>query len=291
MYPHATTHSRPAWLGPWATAAGRLRTLGGLVLALALAAMLAPAPARADDPKARQIMQAVNDRDEGDKMRSQLEMVLIDKGGNKRIRKIQSFSKNKGVDKQSIMFFTEPADVQGTGFLTYDYDESGKDDDQWLYLPALRKSKRIAAGDKSGSFMGSDFNYSDMVAPDLADFDLKLMKETKVDEVMTWQIESVPRSTEIAEETGYSKSIVWVRQDNHVVIRGLRWVHKSNRRKYFQVKDLKQIDGIWVATELQMVTKEGNKTVHATVLNISDVQFNQPLSDADFTVRRLERGL
>ena len=60
------------------------------------------------------------------------------------------------------MFFLSPADVKDTGFLTYDYDEEGRDDDQWLYLPALKKTKRIASGDKSGSFMGSDFTYADM---------------------------------------------------------------------------------------------------------------------------------
>ena len=108
----------------------------------------------ADDPKAREIMEKVDARDDGDKMTSDMNMILIDKRGNERKRHLRSFSRDVGEDKQRLMFFKSPADVKDTGFLTYDYDDADKDDDQWLYLPALRKTKRIASDDKSGSFMG-----------------------------------------------------------------------------------------------------------------------------------------
>jgi len=267
---------------PWAV-------LGAALALLALAIIAAPA-ARADGHKAREIMQKVNDRDDGDNRTSDMEMILIDRRKNRRVRKIRSFSKDRGKDTLTIMFFLSPADVKNTGFLTFDYGESGKDDDQWLYLPALRKTKRIASSDKSGSFMGSDFNFSDMTDLDLEDYDFTLMKETEVNGKMTWQIQSVPRSKEVAEETGYKKSILWVRQDNYMLIRAISWVNKSRKLKYFQVKKLEQIDGIWVATELQMVTKEGKKTTHATIIRISNVKFNQPLKESRFTVRQLEKG-
>ena len=105
-------------------------------------------------------MEKVNARDVGERSISEMEMILIDKKGNKRVRKLKTYGLEQGKDSKSLMFFISPADVKNTGFLTYDYDESGKDDDQWLYLPALRKTKRIASGDKSGSFMGSDLNLS-----------------------------------------------------------------------------------------------------------------------------------
>ncbi len=247
-------------------------------------------PVLADDPKARAIMEQVNARDDGDNSVADLEMTLIDKRKNKRSRKLRSYRKDQGKDTLSLMFFLSPADVKNTGFLTYDYDESGKDDDQWLYLPALRKTKRIASDDKSGSFMGSDFNFSDMTERDLNDYDFTLMKEVDVKGVKTWQIKSVPRSKEIAEETGYSKSIIWVRQDVKMVIRGVSWVNKSRRLKYFEVKKLEKIDGIWVNTEFQMKTKEGKRTVHATVLRQLNTKFNQNLGKSMFTVRQLEKG-
>lgn len=246
--------------------------------------------ARADDPKAREIMRKVNNRDDGDNLINDLEMILIDKSGNQRLRQIKGYSKDKGKDTLSISFFLSPADVKDTGFLTYDYDESGKDDDQWLYLPALRKTKRIASSDKSGSFMGSDFNYSDMTEPDLEDYDYTLKREVDVDGHKTWEIEAVPRSDKIADETGYSKGVAWVRHDNLVIIRAVRWVYKSNRMKFMQIAKLEQIDGIWTPLEMRMDTREGRDVVHSTVLKFSNVKYNQSLTEDFFSVRKLEKG-
>jgi hypothetical protein len=270
---------------------GLLRAGLAALAALLVALPTLPAVARADDAKAREIMRKVNDRDDGDNQTSEIKMVLIDSRNNRRERELRSFRKDRGADTLTIMFFEAPADVKGTGFLTYDYAETGKDDDQWLFLPALRKSKRIASSDKSGSFMGSDFNYADMTEPDLEDYDFTLVKEEDVDGHKTWQIQSVPRNEAVKDETGYEKSIVWVRQDNYVVLRGVRWVYKSPRLKFMKVNKLERIDGIWVASELQMVTREGNATVHATVLQFNNVRFNQKLSEDFFTVRQLEKGL
>ena len=240
----------------------------------------------------REIMEKVNARDTGDRSITEMEMILIDKKGNKRVRKLKTFGLEKGKDSLSLMFFLSPADVRNTGFLTFDYDESGKDDDQWLFLPALRKTKRIAAGDKSGSFMGSDLNYSDMTSPDLNLYEYTLMKETKVKGQKVWQIKSVPKTKAEAEKSGYSKSVVFIRQDNYVMIRGVRWVYKKKRNKYLDVRKLEKIDGIWVSTELHVTTKSGKKTLHKTILKQKNVHFNQDEVNEDlFSIRRLEKGL
>ena len=240
----------------------------------------------------REIMEKVNARDTGDRSITEMEMILIDKKGNKRVRKLKTFGLEKGKDSLSLMFFLSPADVRNTGFLTFDYDESGKNDDQWLFLPALRKTKRIAAGDKSGSFMGSDLNYSDMTSPDLNLYEYTLMKETEVKGQKVWQIKSVPKTKAEAEKSGYSKSVVFIRQDNYVMIRGVRWVHKKKRNKYLDVRKLEKIDGIWVSTELHVTTKSGKKTLHKTILKQKNVHFNQDEVNEDlFSIRRLEKGL
>jgi hypothetical protein len=244
-----------------------------------------------DPPGARDIMQAVEDRDEGEDRCQDMEMVLIDKYGNQRIREIRAFARDEGEDTQSLMFFLSPADVKETGFLTYDYDGADKDDDQWLYLPALRKTKRIASDDKSGSFMGSDFNYSDMTDRELERYDYTLMDETEVDGVPVWQIESIPRTKEEIKETGYKKSIIFVRKDNYVIIRSLNWLEKGGKLRYFDVKRLEVIDGIWTPLELHMTTKKNRKTLHKTILRMSDVKYNQGLEKDLFTLRQLERGL
>ncbi len=257
----------------------------------ALLVSLAGAATAADDPKARQIMEKVDARDDGDNGISDMEMVLIDRHGNKRTREIRSRMKDIGKDTRSIMFFISPPDVKDTGFLTYDYDDPDRDDDQWLYLPALRKTKRIASSDKSGSFMGSDFNYSDMTSRDLTEYDFSLLKEDEVEGRKVWLIQAVPRTRKVIDETGYSKSVLFVRQDNYVVVRSVNWVSDSDRLKYFDVKKLELIDNVWVATEIHMTTKQGKNTLHKTVLTFRNVKFNQKHDPDLFTVRRLEKGL
>ncbi|MBW2560599.1 MAG: outer membrane lipoprotein-sorting protein [Deltaproteobacteria bacterium] len=248
----------------------------------------------ADDPEARAIMEKVEARDDGDNQVFDMGMVLIDKKGQERVRKIHAFSKDKGEDVLKLMFFQHPADVKDTAFLTYDYDDPDKDDDQWLYLPALRKTKRIASTDKSGSFMGSDLTYSDMTSRNLEDYDYTFYekgREKDVKGIKTWVIWATPRSKDVVEETGYEKSLLFVRQDNFFVIRALHWVRDGGYLKYMDVKKLDRIDGIWVSTEMHVTKKKGKDTVHKTILKLSDVQFNQDLEFDLFTIRRMEKGL
>ena len=240
---------------------------------------------------AREIMQAVDDRDDGNNRVADMKMVLIDKNGDTRVRDIRSYDKDKGEDKQRIMFFLSPADVEDTAFLTYDYDAYEKDDDQWLYLPALRKTKRIASSDKSGSFMGSDFNYADMTRKNLDAYDFKILKEDEVRGDKVWLIEALPKTREEIEETGYSKSVLFVRQDNFVVVRAVHWVNEGNKLKYLDVGRLEQIDGVWTILDMSMTTKKGKATLHKTELSFDNVKYNQELDEQMFTIRRLEKGL
>jgi len=258
-----------------------------VALTLALAAGLASA---ADDPKAREIMEKVDARDDGDYSTQEMEMILIDKRSNQRVRKLQSFGRDVGEDKESIMFFLSPADVEDTGFLTYDYDDPEKDDDQWLYLPALSRTKRIASSDKSGSFMGSDFSYADMTERPLDHYEYELMGEGEVDGHAVWQIQSIPITEREKDETGYTKQVSFVRQDNYVVVRSVSWVKKGNRLKYFDVKKLEQIDGIWIPTEMHMTTRKGKQILHKTVLHARNVKFGQDIPDDYFSTRQLEKG-
>lgn len=258
-----------------------------------LAAMLAlpfSAPAE-DDPEARSIMQKVEDREDGDNQENDMLMVLIDKNGDERVRKIHTFTKDFGEDTYKMMFFLHPPDVKDTGFLTYDYDDPDKDDDQWLYLPALRKTKRIATDDKSSSFMGSDLNYSDMTSRDLEDYDFTLVKEMEDRGHPVWLIQALPRSEEVIDETGYEKSLVFVRKDNYYVVRAVHWVRDGGYLKYVDVKTLEQIDGIWVATETHVAKKKGKVTEHETVLKLTNVVFKEEMDEDIFTVRRLEKGM
>ncbi len=265
-----------------------------LVMAAVTLLLAIPAVCLADNLEARAIMEKVDARDDGDNRTADMQMILIDKKGKKRVRKISVFSKDKDADALSLMFFQHPADVKDTAFLTFDYDDSDKDDDQWLYLPALKKTKRIATSDKSGSFMGSDLNYSDMTSLNLEDYDFSFYekgKEKVVDAKKTWVIWALPRSKGVVKETGYEKALLFVRQDNHYVIRILSWVAGGRQLKYFDVKKLEKIDGIWIATEMHVTRKKGKQMVHKTILTLDKVLFNQDLDEEMFNLRRMEKGL
>ena len=266
------------------------KTIRWLFTGLVFSAVCVPV-ALAEDPQARAIMEKVDARDDGDSQTANMEMILIDKRGSQRVRRIATFRKDKGPDTYLLMFFIHPADVKDTSFLTWDYDDPDRDDDQWLYLPALRKTKRIASSDKSGSFMGSDLNYSDMTDRNLADYDFFLKKEIEVKGVKAWLIESIPRSKKVIKETGYTKSLLIVRQDNYFVIRAVHWIRDGGYIKYIDVKSLAQIGGIWVAIEMHVTKKKGKQLAHKTILKWDNVKFNQDLSLDLFTIRRMEKGL
>jgi len=261
-----------------------------LLFLLGVGASLLTTQALADDPTARAIMEKVDARDEGDTLEQDMLMILIDKNGNQRTRDLKSYAKDFGVDNHRTIFFKSPADVKNTAFLTYDYDDGARDDDQWLYLPALKKVKRIPSTDKSSSFMGSDFSYFDMTDRDLEDYDFKLLKETEVRGHPAWMIESTPRNQAIIDESGYEKTIAIVRKDNHVVVRAINFM-TNGKKKYLDIKQLRQENGIWLIDEMTMTTKKGKRTLHKTILTFSNVTLNGVIKDNVFTTRRLEKGL
>ena len=110
----------------------------------------------------RDIMVKVDERPDGDEQRSVMKMTLINRRGKTRERSLLMYTKDYGKDSKSLMYFQSPGDVKGTGFLAWDYDYPKKDDDQWLYLPALKKSRRISSSSRNDYFMGTDFTYDDM---------------------------------------------------------------------------------------------------------------------------------
>jgi len=261
-----------------------------LLLGLTLGLSLITTNLLADDAKARGIMEKVDARDDGKTLEQDMTMVLIDKNGNKRTRNLHTYGKDFGADEHRIMFFKSPADVKNTSFLTYDYDNASKDDDQWLYLPALKKVKRIPSSDKSSSFMGSDFSYFDMTDRNLEDFDFKLLKETKVRGHDAWMIEATPRNKKVIKESGYSKTIAIVRKDNYVVVRAINYM-RNGKKKYLDIQKLHKQRGIWLPDVMTMTTKKGKSTVHKTVLKFSHIKLNKAINNTMFTTRRLEKGL
>jgi hypothetical protein len=134
----------------------------GVVLLAVLLALVLGSFAQAANLTGRDIMVRVDNRDDGETQKAKMTMTLINKVGDKRIRKVVSYRKDYGKDSKAMMIFASPGDVRGTGYLSWEYDDQNKDDDRWLYLPALRKIRRISGSSNSDYFMGTDFTYDDM---------------------------------------------------------------------------------------------------------------------------------
>jgi hypothetical protein len=253
-------------------------------------------PMSAVSQTAEEIITKMDRLDDGDTAISESVMILIDNKQQQRVRQLKSFRKDYGEDSKSIMFFITPADVRNTAFLTYDWDDESRDDDSWLYLPALRKPKRIASNDKSGSFMGSDFTYSDVNGVQIEDWDYKFAKkkEEKVDGFDTWVIEGRPKKSkkdDVIKRTGYLKTKTWIRKDIFMTVKAQLWVKQGKKIKYLKVKDISKVNGIWTAHEVQMTTTKRRRIEHSSILRTTKITYNVDLQDDVFTIARMERGL
>ena len=162
------------------------------------AAMLFAYPAYSAEPSGLEIMQRVDARDDGDDLMQQMKQRLIDRRGDVREREMASFRKDYGKDSKSITYFLEPSNVRDTALLTWDYDGVEKDDDQWLYLPALKKVRRISASDRGDYFMGTDFTFEDIKqVPELEDYNWSLIGSDMLDGHDVWIVEGKPKTDEL----------------------------------------------------------------------------------------------
>ncbi|MCP4605780.1 MAG: outer membrane lipoprotein-sorting protein [Proteobacteria bacterium] len=265
-------------------------------LAVAVAATLLTFNARALDPNtkdARKVIQAMEDKESGDKVVSRVSMVLIDSSGRKRERVLRSRSLDFDAGTKMLMLFESPADMRNTGLLSFDYEDAAKNDDQWLYLPSLRKSTRISTSDKSGSFLGTDITYADMTQRNIDAYEYKMLKDSiKVGNEDCWLIEAKPLTEKERAETGYLKTQTWVSKQKLVPLQAKMWIKEGRKLKYIKFDEIKKIDGIWTTHKLSVRTMKNNKVESTTVMKYLIIKYNDAsVKDTDFTERRLEQGL
>lgn len=271
--------------------------LSSKLLAFAVAAIssLSLQLVQAQDFTAYDVMKQVDDRYNGDSSIGEYTMVLIDRRERQRVRNLKIYSKDFGENNKALSLFESPADIRGTAYLNFDWQNEDRDDDSWLFLPALQRVKRIASSDTSDSFLGSDFTYADINGYELDWYDYSFVSESdSVDGNEVWVIQAVPKPEfkEKAEDaTGYSKMQSWIRKDNFVQVRGQVWELRGNKIKYFNSSDIELIDDIWTTKRLQVITTRNGRQEHASVLQINSIQYNVAVDDAAFTTEYMQRGL
>lgn len=236
---------------------------------------------------ARQIMEKSREATLIDGLESISTLRIIDKRGRERIRKTAMASKSypDGTEKR-IVHFLSPADIKGTGMLIFDY--KNKDDAMWIYLPAIRKTRRIISKEKSTSFMGSEFSKADMSAPNLDDFTFEINGETTVDNFPCYEIELKPKTEKIADDYGFFKKVMTIDKENFVFRKALYYNNFDELTKILVIKKIKLLDKEkqkYMATNMVMENKENGRR---SVMIIDNMQYNPKVKEEYFTIRYLE---
>lgn len=209
-------------------------------------------------------------------------MILIDNNGKKQTRTVRHYSKEIEVDTyRNLIVFSSPSDIKGTALLTWQHKV--RDDDQWLYLPALGKMQRIAKGGKKNYFMGTDFTYEDLQTEELDDYIYTLLKEEVCDEGRCYVIEAKPVDEKRKRQSGYGKRLLWVTKDRYTTTkiefydRRLKFIKTQLNRDWAKVGDM-----MWRA---QKSLVDNHKTKHKTLVGTINRKINHEVDDQTFTER------
>lgn len=237
----------------------------------------------AQELTAREIVNRSLNLPEGDDQTSNLTMTLTNKSGDTRVREIKQFTKKMGDVEKSIMFFIAPADVKNTSFMNWSYT-SDKPDDQWIYLPAIKKTKRISSDSKSDYFMGSDFTYDDLGDRKVEDDTHSLLRKDEIEGVSYYVIESIPKEADYM----YSKTITWINTESFIGLKKEFYDEDEELLKVLSILQVEDIENLLVITHSEMKNVQKN---HSTSMKLSDIKINTGIEDAKFTERIMMRGI
>jgi outer membrane lipoprotein-sorting protein len=221
--------------------------------------------------------------------RSSSQFRLIAKDGRERKRETESVTKLKSgsTDSMRLVTFLVPADVKGTKTLMI--ENSDKDDDIWIYLPALKKVRRLVSSNKKDSFAGTDFSYGDVIGHKVADWSHKLLSDETIDGKTCYVIESKPKSRSVQEASGYSRRKSWIDKESFVLLKGEAYDNGGKLLKRFSGEKVKKVDAKsdkWIP---MLVRAENIQTGHQTIIENIEFKPHVGLSDSLFSSRSLEK--
>jgi uncharacterized protein len=213
----------------------------------------------------------------------ELEMILRNATGkeSRRTLKIATLEiPDESVGDKSLVIFDSPSDIKGTALLSH--ANILDPDDQWLFLPALKRVKRISSANKSGPFVGSEFAFEDFTALELNKYDYRYLREEDIDGLKTDVVERTPRY----ENSGYTRQISWVDQDVYQVRKVEFYDRRGDLLKTLTLNDYRNYDGVWRSQLMQMVNHQTGKS---TDFVYGDYAFDTGLEENDFVKGRLTR--
>ena len=218
-------------------------------------------------------------------MEMTLTLKIYNAKGQERVRQVSTASKQFGEINKTIMKFTAPADVKGISILIYDY--KNKDDDMWIYMPALRKTRRIVSNEKGKSFMGSEFTNADMSKPNMNDFEYKILSSETYNGHSCWKIETTCKNEDIEDENGFSKKIVWIEKGTYLCYKVEFYNFDSELFKIQYLQQYKkQSNGKYFAFYMEMENKQNGRK---SIMTINKFQIGSKLTENTFTPAMLEK--
>lgn len=251
-------------------------------MSLLVLGLLSYSFANAQSLTGKDVMLKAKNREKAETSSYKIEMTLINSRGSKRVREISSYKKDYGEEEKSVMVFLKPADVKGVGYLSISYDKAGKNDDRWLYMPSLKKTRRITGSSSGDDFMGTDFTYDDMSGHEVEDYDYTLQDDAVINGKKCWNVVCVPKV-----KSNYSKYITWVDQASLIPVKAEFYDKQGKLLKVMEVQSLKKIDGFWTVEKIQM---ENIQKKHKTVIETKKIEYNKDVKDELFRVSTLESG-
>ena len=242
------------------------------------------AQAQTPEEKGLEIATEAESRDNGwVDSQANLVMTLRNKVGKESVREIRIRTLEvEGDGDKSLNIFDHPADVKGTAFLSFTHALTP--DEQWLYLPALKRvKKRISSANKSGPFMGSEFAYEDLSSQELAKFAYKFVKDDVIDGENMFVIERTPQY----EHSGYTRQIVWLDKEHYRMFKTEFYDRKNQLLKTLVAGGHKQyLDKFWRPDTMEMVNHVTGKS---TSLKWENYKFSNGFTDRDFDQNTLKR--
>lgn len=214
---------------------------------------------------------------------------LTNKGGQERTRKVYGVTKLEAnpINTMRMTRFLEPGDIKGT--VTLLIEQSDRDDDMWVFLPALKKVRRLVSNNKKESYIGTDFSYGDVIGHKVPEWEHRLVGEDKIDSSAVYIIESIPGSEAVRSNSGYSRRKSWIRKDNFVSVRQEFWDENGDMIKILLANEITHVDLDKNKWQPMTLIAQSLQTGHSTKIVYDTFKVNQGVQNEYFSPRYMER--
>lgn len=257
--------------------------IAALFTAAAMTLLSSTALAQSPQEQGLAISQESKERDLGwTDSTADMKMLLRNKQGQESIREIKMRNMEIADDgDKSLTIFNKPRDVKGTAFLSFSHPVAA--DDQWLYLPALKRVKRISSRNKSGPFMGSEFAFEDLSSFEIEKYTYKYLGDEMANGLDSFKVEQFP----VDENSGYTRRIVWIDKKEYLIQKIDFYDRKNSLLKTLIYTGYQQyLNKHWRAESMEMVNHQNGKS---TELKWQNYAFKTGLTDGDFNKNSLKR--